>query len=66
MHFMTSFNYLDSTVTQEGVADNDVRIKIGKARTAFAKVSHIWKFSKNTIVRLYDSCVLSVLLYWEE
>ena len=55
----SSFTYLGSIVTSEGGADKDIRARIGKARTAFLKLRHIWKtsnISKNTKIRLYNSC----------
>ena len=71
LDFTSSFTYLGSIVTSEGGADNDIRARIGRARTAFLKLRHIWKtsnISKNTKtkIRLYNSCVLVVLLYGAE
>ncbi|XP_071123279.1 uncharacterized protein [Mytilus edulis] len=56
-------------VTSEGGAFKEIRGRIGKARTAFLKLRHIWKFtniSKNTKIRLYNNCALAVLLYGTE
>lgn len=64
-----SFNYLGSCIITEGGAERDIKIRIGKARSAFIRLGNIWKttaFSKKTKLRLYNSCVLSVLLYGSE
>jgi hypothetical protein len=60
------FNYLGSCITTEGGAERDIKGRIGKARSAFIRLDNIWKttaFSKKTKFKLYNSCVLSVLLY---
>ena len=65
----SSFTYLGSIVTSDGGADKDIRSRLGKARGAFIKLGNIWKsgsISKNTKMRLYNSCVLPVLLYGAE
>jgi hypothetical protein len=61
-----SFNYLGSCITTEGGAERDIKVRIGKARSAFIRLGNIWKttaFSMRTKLKLYNSCVLSVLLY---
>ena len=63
------FNYLGSCITTEGGAETDIKGRIGKARSAFIRLDNIWKttaFSKKTKFKLYNSCVLSVLLYGSE
>ena len=65
----SSFTYLGSIVTSDGGADKDIRSRIGKARNAFLKLRNIWKssnVSKRTKMKIYNSCVLSVLLYGAE
>lgn len=65
----SSFTYLGSTVTSEGGADKDIQSRIGKARGAFVKLHNIWRsrnISRKTKMKLYNSCVLSVLLYGAE
>jgi len=64
-----SFNYLGNCITTEGGAERDINVRIGKARSAFIRLGNIWKttaFSKKTKLKLYNSCVLSVLLYGSE
>jgi hypothetical protein len=63
-----SFNYLGSYTT-EGGAERHLKVRIGKARSAFIRLGNIWKttaFSKKTKLKLYNSCVLSVFLYGSE
>jgi hypothetical protein len=63
------FNYLGSCITTEGGAERDIKVRIGKARSAFIRLGNIWKttaFSKKTKLKLYNSCVLYVLLYGSE
>ncbi|KAL5010020.1 hypothetical protein ScPMuIL_012325 [Solemya velum] len=65
----SSFTYLGSTVTSKGGADKDIQSRIGKARGAFVKLHNIWRsrnISRKTKMKLYNSCVLSVLLYGAE
>ena len=65
----SSFTYLGSTVTFDGGADKDIQSRIGKARGAFLKLCNIWKssnISRRTKIKIYNSCVLSVLVYGAE
>ena len=65
----TSFTYLGSIVTSDGGADKDIKARLGKARGAFISLKNIWKtndISRRTKMRIYNSCVLSVLLYGAE
>jgi hypothetical protein len=50
-------------------AERDIKVRIGKARSAFIRLGNIWKitaFSKKTKLKLYNSYVLYVLLYGSE
>ena len=52
-----------------GGSDKDVKIRIGKARTAFNMMGSIWKarnISLKTKVRLFNSNVKTILLYGAE
>lgn len=63
------FTYLGSTVCSDGGADIDIRQRIGKARGAFAKLRPVWRsrnYSRRTKIKIYQACVLSVLLYGSE
>ena len=60
-----SFTYLGSIIYGKGGTEADVRTGIGKARTAFANLSNVWKASKisiSTKIRLFNSNVKSVRL----
>ena len=64
-----SFNYLGGEVDNLGGSDKDVKIRIGKARTAFNMMGSIWKarnISLKTKVRLFNSNVKTILLYGAE
>ena len=65
---LDSFNYIGNCIT-EGGAERDIKVRIGKTRSAFIRLGNIWKttaFSKKIKLKLYNSCVLSVLLYGSE
>jgi hypothetical protein len=63
------FCYLGSVVTREGGTEADIKARLGKARQAFGRLTPIWKsskYSRRTKIKIYSSCVLSVLLYGSE
>ena len=65
----TTFTYLSSIVTSDGGADKDIKARLSKARGAVISFKNIWKtndISRWTKIRIYNSCVLSVLLYGAE
>ena len=65
----SSFTYLGSIVTPDGGTEKDIQARLGKARVAFQKLRNLWKssnISKNTKIKIFNSCVLSVLLYGAE
>jgi len=50
-------------------ADLDIRQRIGEAREAFAKLRPVWrsrKYSRRKKIKIYQACVISVLLYGSE
>ena len=49
MEIVESFTYLGSIIDGKGGTEADVRTRIGKARTAFANLSNVWKASKISI-----------------
>ena len=56
-----AFSYIGSTVTEYGGAEEDIRSRLGKARTAFARLKPVWKssqYSRHTKVKIYNSCIL--------
>lgn len=63
------FNYLGSVVRQDGGAGTDIQSRLRKARIAIRSFNNVWKSSQyrvHTILRLYQSYVLSTLLYGSE
>ena len=63
------FTYLGSTVRHDGGAGSDIKNRLNKARNAFRMLNNVWKssqYSSKTKIRLYQSCVLSTLLYGSE
>ena len=66
---ISSFTYLGSIVTSDGGAEQEIKTRLGKARSAFQRLRNIWKstyISRHTKIKIYNSCVLSVLLYGAE
>ena len=62
------FTYLGSTVRHDGRAGSDIRNHLNKARNAFRMLNNmtLWKtfqYSTKTKLSLYQSCILSILLY---
>ena len=58
-----SFNYIGSCITTEGGAERDIKVRIGKARSAFIRLGNIWKttaFSKKTKLKLYNSGLCTI------
>jgi len=63
------FCYLGSTISQDGGCEKEVFIRIRKANTVFGRLGRIWASKKISLlakVRLYESLVLSMLLYGAE
>ena len=63
------FTYLGSLLSKEDSTSKDIKSRLNKARTAFAKLRPIWKsqqYSLRTKLKLYNSNVKSVLLYGSE
>ena len=66
---VTSFTYLGSIVNTTGGTEQDIKARIGKARTAFSLLNKLWRsreISTRTKVRLFNTNVKSVLLYGSE
>ena len=63
------FCYLGSYLSRTGNCDKECLIRIGKAASVFGRLVNIWK-SKNISlavkIRLYESLVISTLLYGAE
>ncbi|CAM4456566.1 unnamed protein product [Leuciscus chuanchicus] len=63
------FTYLSSVVDKQGGTDADVRVRIGKARTAFQQLKKVWDSSALTIhtkIKLFNTIVKPILLYGAE
>ena len=63
------FTYLGSTVRHDGGAGSDIKNRLSKARNAFRMMNNVWKssqYSTKTKLRLYQTCVISTLLYGSE
>ncbi|RUS68624.1 hypothetical protein EGW08_023614 [Elysia chlorotica] len=63
------FTYLGSKVRHDGGAGTDIQSRLSKARNSFRMLNNVWRSSQykfKTKLRLYQSCVLSTLLYGSE
>ena len=63
------FTYLGSNITPEGGTNEDIRSRMGKARNTFREMNNVWRsaqYNTNTKLKLYQSCVVSTLLYGSE
>ena len=63
------FVYLGSCITPDGHVDEEISIRIRKARQAFANLSHLWRrrdIRLTTKGRVYAAAVRPVLLYASE
>lgn len=67
---VNKFTYLGSTMTSNATLDQEISVRLGKAASTFGRLSkRVWnnkQLSICTKVRVYDACVLSVLLYGAE
>ena len=64
-----TFTYLGSVVRQDGGTNDDIQSRLSKARNAFRSLDAVWRSSQYSIktkLKLYQSCVLSALLYGSE
>ena len=64
-----NFSYLGSIIRPEGGTKEDIRSRLGKARSVFKNMNTVWRSSQyntGTKLKLYQSCILSTLLYGAE
>ena len=64
-----SFTYLGSIVNKTGGVEQDITARVGKVRSSFNKLIKVWKSSQYSIrtkTRIFNSNVLTVLLYGSE
>ena len=67
--YTDKFTYLGSVLCQDGGTGVDIRNRLNKARNAFMNLISVWRsanYSTKTKLRIYQSCVLSTLLYGSE
>ena len=60
------FNYLGATICKEGGGMKDLKNRLSKARSTFARLKRIWSsrsITKRTKLRLFKTLVVPVLLY---
>ena len=63
------FTYLGSIVDLKGGTDADIKVRIGKARSAYKRMKNVWNSSSlktRTKVRIFNSTIKPVLLYGSE
>lgn len=61
-----SFVYLVAHVSLCGGTEDDIKVRLGKARAAYSKLEKIWKNSHFTIknkIKIFKSNIISVLFY---
>ena len=64
-----TFTCLGSVVRQDGGTKEDIQSRLSKARNAFRSLNAVRRssqYSVKTKLKLYQSCVLSTLLYGSE
>ncbi|KAL9978803.1 hypothetical protein ACROYT_G016367 [Oculina patagonica] len=64
--YTDKFTYLGSMLCQDGGTGVDIQNRLNKARGAFMSLRPMWRsasYSTKTKLRIYQSCVLSTLLY---
>ena len=69
IELVKTFTYLGSVMTEEGGTEEDIKSRLGKARGVFAQLNPVWRSSQFRVdskLKIYQSCVVSVLLYGSE
>jgi len=70
LEHVEEFLYFGSTISKNTTVDQELSIRLGKASTTFGRpTKRVWKnrhLSIHTKVRVYEACVLSILLYGAE
>lgn len=69
LHQTDNFTYLRSIITPEGGTKEDIHSRLGKAKRVLRDMNNIWRsaqYSTSTNLKLYQSCVVSTLLYGSE
>jgi len=63
---VSEFTYLGNVVSKTGETEEDVKLKLGRARVAFRMTDKVWTsnvYSRRTKLRLFNSNVKQLLLY---
>ena len=66
---ITSFTYLGSVIATDGGPEQDVLVRIGKARTAFLLLRPVWRSKEIFLranLRIFNTNVKTVLMYGAE
>jgi len=66
---VANFCYFSSVVSQDSSCGHNIKTRIGKANSNYGKLNNIWrskKLNNNINIRLYESIILSTLLYAAE
>ena len=69
MEDVEDFTYLGSVMDRSRGTDKDIKMRTGKARTAFNVLKKLWnanEISKFTKIKIFNSNVKSVLFYGAE
>ena len=69
MEEVSEFCYLGSVIAKDGSCDRDIKIRLGKANSAFGRLNSIWRNKRLNCrikIRLYEALVMSILLYGAE
>ena len=69
IEYVEEFCYLGSIIQHNSSCDANIRSRIGKANSVFARLNRIWKDRKLSLqikMRLYESLILPTLLYSAE
>ena len=64
-----TFTYLGAVINKTGGSTEDIKHRLSLARSAFAMLNPLWKskqYSTKTKIRIFNSNVMSVLLYGAE
>ena len=65
----TTITYLGNVVRQDGGTNEDIQSRLSKIRNAFRSLNAVWRSLQYSIkprLKLYQSCILSTLLYGSE
>uniref|UniRef100_K7EYP8 Reverse transcriptase domain-containing protein n=1 Tax=Pelodiscus sinensis TaxID=13735 RepID=K7EYP8_PELSI len=64
-----SFTYLGSIIRYDGGTKNDIQSRLSKARNVLRSMNNVWRATQYSVhikLKLYQSCVISTLLYGSE